>query len=248
METKDKTPEPVVVEYSSFYLTKINDLISLTSEYRERYVPELLEHLKKHYNVSILFKRMGYKQKILSGRCENITETGFTFITNESFDSETISEEEIAHYVRFDNALGWVPFKQTDLAEKTEPWENPVSEKTKAFFASLAKMKPLFRECLECPHKTTISLRFKENKKEIVDCKILEVNESNVVIEQYRSTTTNEKGTSSYTLGKLNKVVLYVGPEYYLQKTEVTLGVEHDIPPFDFDDENGSSNEKTTRL
>ena len=251
--------EPTVVEFGAFYFTKIEDLIALKKEYKEKYVPEVLKELKENSYSTILFKRIGQKQKILKGEATEITENGFIFLINKSKDATNVSSkeedenenEEILYekiHVRFNNVLGWIPFLPSSFIE--EPWENTVSEITKNFLEFLVKAKGFSRECIDQKHKATFYLRKGNNEekvKEVVDGKILEVNDSNIVIEQYRSTIfKNGEPTGIILTLKKQRVILYVGLEAYLQKVEISLNTEHDIPPYD--DNYSSRDEEVIKL
>lgn len=231
MKTIVQSPKTETVEYLTYFLTKSENLITLKKKYTEEQVPILLrEKIKKPYG-PILFKRIGHKSKTLNGAVRDIVDNGFTFISNETFDG--VHEEEQKIFVRTDNVLGWIPFFPSPSAQEMDPYENHICKETEEYFVFLANAKKLFEKCTKETHKATLILRHQGNRREIIDCKIIRVNESNVEVEQYCFAVYENGNRISTTLGKIHKVILFVGPEFYLQKSTATFGVQHTISPYD---------------
>lgn len=234
METTVLLPETKTVKYLPYFLTKPKDLISLSKEYKEQ-VPILLNKKRKHPYGPILYKRIqndgSILSKILNGFVKDFCDNGFTFVSNETFN--VLCEEEQKTFIRTDNVLGWIPFLLSPSAVEMNPYENHICGETEKFFVFLTESKEVFKKCSGETHKATICLRNGGTKKKIIDCKIILVNESNIEIEQYRSVLYENGNCISTTLGKTEKVILFAGPEFYLQKSDVTLGEEHNISPYD---------------
>ena len=221
--------ETITLEHLRFYyLTKPENLISLSERYKTKEIPLLLEYIKKNPNgCSIYFIRLGHKPKILYGEVKDIANNGFWFESYDSFEYSGKSEQPTRSYIRTDNVLGWIPLcpPESNKENNFNPFTEHICPETEDYFEFLEEVKEFFEKCLSKKHKATLCLRYSDGSKEIIDCEIIEVNKSNVLVSIFQLRRYNRGQIIHEDLTKNEKNILYISAENYLQRCDVSLEI-----------------------
>jgi len=226
-----------IIEFENSDKCKVrpSDLIIFTKEYLE-YVPELLKKIKKSigHTIELRITRMKLngeiQEKVIMAYVVAILdEKTFEITTTEDMDSKYDYPFPIT--IRIDNPLGLVP----TLPERDyiNIYRFDSKELNRKYFSFLCEAKKILRSGLDKKHSTTLTYRFNDHIKKVVDCELKKVNKSNIEMSEFRSRSYNDGKLVSVLLGKGTQVVLNICPEFYLSRCSITTEREHDISPYD---------------
>lgn len=201
-----------------------SDLISLTKNYSTHtsdYLKKIKENGERIFELTVtrVTEEGSLKEpKTYKGFLTEIKENEFIFTTN--FDLNTGSQyEDLKDWVvRTDNVLGIIPlFKKKDTKNIIQYNRSKTSLK---YFSFLRKLKKELRDVLSAKHYIEIFFR-----DHIIECELLEVNKSNLLIKQlrmYNPEIDNKTGKYKFVdLAPQTKNILFVERNDFVKKVVI---------------------------
>jgi hypothetical protein len=231
-----------VVIFNNYANIEPQELIRLNLEYNNC-IPELKDLLRKNKdkNLELPFVRIkpnGFiLYKKIFGTIGELKENQFQFTSNKDIDGNQYEEKRI-FTIRLDNVLGTIPLLPS--MSNINPFENNSSEKTKEYFDVLLEMKELMKNYSGLQHAAILFYRYDKknylfrNGNYKVECKITQVNNSNIEYEHYRTFSFISKDESYVDyVPRTGDIDRFIAPDRYLWKVEIDPNREHNINPYD---------------
>lgn len=162
-----------------------SELVTFSKEYLNM-VKIMLEYFKNNTSTSLLFTRLqengNFKVPIIyQGFVEEIKDNYFTFLNNYNISSFTETDDLIKNVIRVDNVLGIIPilpkFEGIKILER-----NHTNQAFK-YFRFLVKIKNELKNLILYTTNHYVDLIY---KNKVIECEILEINNSNLLISQKR--------------------------------------------------------------
>lgn len=214
--------KPEVIKFHSPQQITSSELLSFTSKYLGSLV-ELKEYISSNLNkeIKLKFSRMkhdGFFKEIqeVTGQVTDIQENRFTFLSTYNISGEYETDGLTPNIIRTDNILGVLPifgYIQLNGILKI----NKINQN--GYDRFLKRLKNELRVVAGTERHVEIEIN-----EEIIDATILEVNQSNLLITQYRkhSKATNPDGSYvTVTLAKQIYNLLFIEKDDFVKKVVI---------------------------
>ena len=229
------------IYFPQFALVEPHELLSFHPSYTDGHVPFLKRYLTENLNrtdTHLTLKRVQPSGlllgKTVSGVVKGVFDNYVQFYTNQDVENEYDEYRDIT--IRFDNVLGIIPLiPQLPNSPEIDLVTISNSNEFFSYTQVLEKMTDLLsRAAVAETHTATIYFRYKKedevrfhgNYK--VDCKILEVNKSNVLIQHHKTSAYVSPEEFIVESAPYNKYIRYIAPQYYMRGVTIEFGYDRD--------------------